>query len=79
MASELMAWTLFLAMLGELAWSEAHKTKILKFYGINTDVLKLKGRVESLEKSDGEVKDMLTTLLTAVNDVKLLLATHGIK
>lgn len=36
MASELMAWTLFLAMLGELAWSEAHKAKILKFYGINT-------------------------------------------
>ena len=46
---------------------------------LNSDVLKLKGRVESLEKSDGEVKDMLTTLLTAVNDVKLLLATHGIK
>ena len=46
---------------------------------LNSDVLKLKGRVESLEKSDGEVKDMLTMLLTAVNEVKLLLATHGIK
>ncbi len=46
---------------------------------LNSDVLKLKARVESLEKSDGEVKDMLTTLLTAVNEVKLLLATHGIK
>ena len=46
---------------------------------LNSDVLKLKGRVESLEKSDGEFKDMLTMLLTAVNEVKLLLATHGIK
>ncbi|MBN37737.1 MAG: hypothetical protein CMI29_04655 [Opitutae bacterium] len=46
---------------------------------LNADVLKLKGRVESLEKSDGEVKEMLTTLLNAVNEVKILLATHGIK
>ena len=27
----------------------------------------------------GEVKEMLTTLLNAVNEVKILLATHGIK
>ena len=46
---------------------------------LNADVLKLKGRVESLEKSDGKVKEMLTTLLNAVNEVKILLATHGIK
>ena len=33
--AELAAWTLFLIMLGELAWSEADKAKILKFYGIS--------------------------------------------
>ena len=46
---------------------------------LNADVLKLKGRVLTLERSDSEVKDMLNTLLTAVNEVKLLLAHHGIK
>ena len=46
---------------------------------LNADVLKLKGRVQTLEKSDNEVKDMLTTLLNAVNELKILLATHGIK
>jgi hypothetical protein len=46
---------------------------------LNADVLKLKGRVGGLEKTNTEVKDMLTTLLTAVNELKLLLATHGIK
>ena len=46
---------------------------------LNADVLKLKGRILTLEKSDSEVKDMLTTLLSAVNELKILLATHGIK
>lgn len=46
---------------------------------LNADVLKLKGRILTLEKSDGDVKDMLTTLLSAVNELKILLATHGIK
>jgi hypothetical protein len=45
---------------------------------LNADTLKLKGRVETLEKSDNEVKGMLTSLLQAVNEVKILLATHGI-
>jgi len=45
---------------------------------LNADTLKLKGRVETLEKSDNEVKGMLTSLLEAVNEVKILLATHGI-
>jgi len=31
--SEVMAWTFFLVMLGELAWSEADKKRILNFYG----------------------------------------------
>jgi len=32
--SELAAWIFFLVMLGELAWSEADKAKILDVYGI---------------------------------------------
>ena len=31
-ASEIMAWTFFLVMLGELAWSEGDKKRILQFY-----------------------------------------------
>lgn len=46
---------------------------------LNADVLKLKGRIITLEQRDSEVKDMLTTLLNAVNELKILLATHGIK
>ena len=34
-ASEILSWTLFLVMLGEIAWSEADKKRILGFYGIN--------------------------------------------
>ena len=52
---------------------------IAVYIKLNADILKLKGRVGSLEKTNTEVKDMLTTLLTAVNEVKILLATHGIK
>ena len=52
---------------------------IAVYIKLNADVLKLKGRVGGLEKTNTEVKDMLTTLLTAVNELKLLLATHGIK
>tara|TARA_B100001057_G_scaffold184071_1_gene184759 strand:- start:22019 stop:22177 length:159 start_codon:yes stop_codon:yes gene_type:complete len=33
-ASEFMSWTLFLVMLGELAWSASDKKRILSFYGI---------------------------------------------
>lgn len=46
---------------------------------LNADALKLKGRVITLEQRESEVKDMLTTLLNAVNELKILLATHGIK
>lgn len=52
---------------------------IAVYVKLNAEVLKLKGRVASLEQTNTEVKDMLTTLLTAVNEVKILLATHGIK
>jgi|TARA_R110002020_G_scaffold353513_1_gene566457 hypothetical protein len=33
MASEIAGWTFFLVMLGELAWSDADKKRILRFYG----------------------------------------------
>jgi hypothetical protein len=52
---------------------------IAVYVKLNAEVLKLKARVMSLEQTNTEVKDMLTTLLSAVNEVKLLLATHGIK
>lgn len=32
--SEIFAWTFFLIMLGELAYGEAEKKKILSFWGI---------------------------------------------
>ena len=46
---------------------------------LNYEILSVKGRVGRLQKSDGDVKDMLTTLMTAVNEIKILLATQGIK
>ena len=46
---------------------------------LNSDVLKLKSRVMVLEKNDTDVQKMLKDLLTAVNDIKILLAEHGIK
>jgi hypothetical protein len=46
---------------------------------LNSDVLKLKSRVLVLERSETEVQKMLKDLLTAVNDIKILLAEHGIK
>ena len=45
---------------------------------LNSDSLKLRGRVEGLEKSDNDVKSMLTTLLDSVNEIKILLAHYGI-
>tara|TARA_R110000803_G_scaffold180205_1_gene242616 strand:+ start:322 stop:531 length:210 start_codon:yes stop_codon:yes gene_type:complete len=52
---------------------------IAVYIKLNADILKLKGRVGSLEKTNTEVKDMLTTLMTSVNEIKILLATQGIK
>ena len=31
-AAEIMGWTFFLVMLGELAWSEGDKKRIINFY-----------------------------------------------
>tara|TARA_R110002020_G_scaffold120508_2_gene274667 strand:+ start:818 stop:1024 length:207 start_codon:yes stop_codon:yes gene_type:complete len=40
---------------------------------------KLKGRVVALEKTEGEVKQMLTELLASVQEIKILLAKKGIE
>ena len=40
---------------------------------------KLKGRVIALEKTETEVKAMLTELLASVQEIKLLLAKKGIE
>lgn len=46
---------------------------------LNNDVLKLKSRVMVLEKNDTEVQKMLSSLLDAVHEIKLILAENGIK
>ena len=52
---------------------------IAVYIKLNADILKLMGRVGTLEKTNTEVKDLLTTLMNAVNEIKILLATQGIK
>ena len=49
------------------------------YFKLNNDMLKVKSRLMVLERSETEVKKMLQSLLDAVNDIKLLLAEHGIK
>lgn len=46
---------------------------------LSTEVGKLKSRVIMLERQESEVKKMLTDLVTAVNDIKLLLAEKGMR
>ena len=46
---------------------------------LTQEVGKLKSRVVALEKTEGEVKQMLTELLTSVQEIKLLLAEKGIR
>ena len=43
------------------------------------EIGKLKGRVVALEKTETEVKAMLTELLASVQEIKLLLAKKGIE
>ena len=40
---------------------------------------KIKGRVVALEKTETEVKAMLTELLASVQEIKILLAKKGIE
>jgi hypothetical protein len=46
---------------------------------LTQELHKLKSRVISLEKTEGEVKQMLNELLTAVQEIKILLAGQGIR
>jgi len=46
---------------------------------MTNDVTKIKSRVYSLEKQEGEVKTMLKELCAGMQDIKLLLAEKGIK
>ena len=46
---------------------------------LSTEVGKLESRVIMLERQESEVKKMLTDLVTAVNDIKLLLAEKGMR
>ena len=46
---------------------------------LTQELHKLKSRIISLEKTEGEVKAMLNELLTAVQEIKILLAGQGIR
>ena len=46
---------------------------------LTQEVGKLKARIISLEKTEGEVKNMLNELLAAVQEIKILLAGQGIR
>ena len=46
---------------------------------LTQELAKLKSRIISLEKSESEVKQMLNELLTAVQEIKILLAGQGIR
>ena len=46
---------------------------------LTQELAKLKSRIISLEKTEGEVKAMLNELLTAVQEIKILLAGPGIR
>ena len=46
---------------------------------LTQEIGKLKGRVVALEKTETEVKAMLTELLASVQEIKLLLAKKGIE
>ncbi len=46
---------------------------------LTQEIGKLKGRVIALEKTETEVKAMLTELLASVQEIKLLLAKKGIE
>jgi hypothetical protein len=45
---------------------------------LTQEIGKLKGRVVALEKTETEVKAMLTELLASVQEIKILLAKKGI-
>ena len=46
---------------------------------LTNEVTKIKARLYSLEKQEGEVKDMLKEICTGMQEIKILLAEKGIK
>jgi len=46
---------------------------------LTQELHKLKSRVIALEKTETEVKGMLTELLSSVQEIKILLAQQGIR
>lgn len=46
---------------------------------MTNDVTKIKARIYSLEKQEGEVKALLKELCVGMQEIKLLLAEKGIK
>ena len=46
---------------------------------MTNDVTKIKARIYSLEKQEGEVKTLLKELCEGMQDIKILLAEKGIK
>tara|TARA_R110000765_G_scaffold189383_1_gene294766 strand:- start:31 stop:231 length:201 start_codon:yes stop_codon:yes gene_type:complete len=46
---------------------------------MTNDVTKIKSRIYSLEKQEGEVKALLKELCVGMQEIKLLLAEKGIK
>jgi hypothetical protein len=46
---------------------------------MTNDVTKIKSRLYSLEKQEGEVKNLLKELCVGMQEIKLLLAEKGIK
>jgi hypothetical protein len=46
---------------------------------MTNDVTKIKGRLYSLEKQEGEVKSLLKELCAGMHEIKILLAEKGIK
>ena len=46
---------------------------------LTQEVHKLKSRIIALEKTETEVKGMLTELLSSVQEIKILLAQQGIR
>ena len=46
---------------------------------MTNDVTKIKSRIYSLEKQEGEVKTLLKELCVGMQEIKILLAEKGIK
>jgi hypothetical protein len=46
---------------------------------LTNEVTKIKARLYSLEKQEGEVKEMLKELCSGMQEIKILLAEKGIK